>query len=243
MAFVLAAAGPLLRRLGPASRWAVTLGLVGWFVSLTRFEPSIVRAGAMAALSATAFVLGRQRAPARVLALAVAGLVLIDPLIVGSVGFQLSVGATAGVAIVGPWLADRLRALGPMAEPVGVTLGAQVGVAVPQLLVFGGLPVVSVPANLLAVPVAGAVMLYGLPAGLLAGAVPSLAPVVLFPCRLGVRWVDMVAAIAARAEPSGRGTVVGWSLIALMATVLMTRPPRPGAQDVPADEPQRAQLR
>ena len=47
---------------------------------------------------------------------------------------------------------------------------------VPAALVFGRLPMMSVPANLLAVPVAGAVMLYGLPAGLLAGAVPPLAP-------------------------------------------------------------------
>ena len=60
-----------------------------------------------------------------------------------------------------------------MAAPVGVTLGAQVGVVVPAVLVFGRLPLVSIPANLLAVPVAGFVMLYGLPAGLLAGAVPA----------------------------------------------------------------------
>ena len=62
--------------------------------------------------------------------------------------------------------------------------------ALPAVLVFGRMPLVSVPANLLAVPVAGAVMLYGLPAGLVAGAVPSVAPVVMFPCRVGVRWVD-----------------------------------------------------
>ena len=215
VSFVLAASGPLLRGLGPRARWLASLGLIGWFVTLTRFEPSIVRAGAMAAISATGFLLGRQRSPARLLALAVIVLVAVDPLIVRSVGFQLSVGATAGVAVLGPPLARRLGALGPLAEPAGVTLDAQLGVAVPQLLVFGQLPLVSLPANLLAVPVAGAVMLYGLPAALLAGAAPPVAPVVLFPCRLGVRWVDLVAAIAAAAEPGGRATLVGWSLVAL----------------------------
>ena len=213
VSFVLAAAGPLLRALRPWSRWVVTLGLIAWFVSLTRFEPSIVRAGTMAALSATAFVLGRQRAPGRILCLAVTGLLLVDPLIVGSVGFWLSVGATAGVVTAGPWLGQRLRPLGLAAMPVGVTLGAQLGVIVPAVLVFGRLPLVSVPANLLAVPVAGFVMLYGLPAGLLAGFVPAVAPVVMFPCRLGVRWVDIVAMLGDRLEPGGTATWIGWGVL------------------------------
>jgi competence protein ComEC len=56
-------------------------------------------------------------------------------------------------------------------------------------------------------------MLYGLPAGLLAGAVPPLAPVVMFPCRLGVRWVDTVAALGARLEPGGDVTWAGWLVV------------------------------
>lgn len=225
VAFVLAAAGPLLRVLRPWWRWAVTLALIGWFVSLTRFEPSIVRAGAMASMSATAFVLGRLRSPTRLLALAVIGLVLVDPLLVRSVGFWLSVGATGGVAAIGPWLAVRLARLGPVAMPMGVTLGAQLGVIVPALLVFGRLPVVSVPANLLAVPVAGFVMLYGLPAGLIAGFVPPLAPIVMFPCRVGVRWVDTVALLGERVEPTGRAVWVGWGALvaALGAIAAMNR--------------------
>jgi competence protein ComEC len=221
VAFVLAAAGPLLRRLRAGWRWAATVALIAWFVSLTRFEPSIVRAGTMAALSATAFVLGRERAPARLLCLAVVILVMVDPLLVGSIGFWLSVGATGGVAVVGPRLASRFSRLGPLAMPLGITLGAQIGVVGPALLVFGQLPLVSVPANLLAVPVAGAVMLYGLPAGLVAGLVPQIAPVVMFPCRVGVRWVDTIAIVAARSEPGGVATVVGWAvLLAVLAWVV-----------------------
>ncbi len=214
VSFVLAAAGPLLVRLRPWWRWAVTIGLIAWFVSLTRFEPSIVRAGVMAGLSATAFVLGRERSPFVLLCWAVTGLLLIDPLLCRSVGFWLSVGATGGVCTVGPWLASRLSAVGPVALPLGVTLGAQVGVVVPAMLVFGRLPLVSVPANLLAVPVAGFVMLYGLPAGLLAGTVPAVAPLVMLPCRVGVRWVDTVSIVAARLEPGGTATWIGWAVLA-----------------------------
>ena len=63
VALLLAAAGPLLRRIRAGPRWLVTLGLIGWFVVLTRAEPSVLRAGVMAALGATAFVLGRQAEP------------------------------------------------------------------------------------------------------------------------------------------------------------------------------------
>ena len=81
VAFVLAACGPLLVRMRPFPRWAVTVAVIAWFVALTRFEPSILRAGVMAGLSATAYATGRERSPVRILALAVIGLVLILSLI------------------------------------------------------------------------------------------------------------------------------------------------------------------
>ena len=84
------------------------------------------------------------------------------------------------------------------------------------------MPLVSVPANVLAGPVAGGVMLYGLPAGLVAGAVPALAPVVMLPCRLGVRWVDLVATLGARLEPGGAASWVGWLLVLATVGVLVT---------------------
>ena len=96
--------------------------------------------------------------------MAVIGLLLLDPLLAWSVGFWLSVGATAGVTIGAVHLAPRLGRLGPLALPVAVTLGAQAGVALPSLLVFGRLSLIGTVANLVAVPVAGLVMLVGLPA-------------------------------------------------------------------------------
>jgi competence protein ComEC len=223
VAFVLAACGPLLVRLRPLPRWVLTVGVIAWFVALTRFEPSILRAGVMAGLSATAYATGRERSPLRILALAVIGLVLIDPLLVWSIGFWLSVGATAGVCTAGPWLADRMAILGPLALPLGITLGAQIGVVLPSVLVFGRLPLVSVVANLLAVPVAGFVMLYGLPAGLVAGSIPPLAPVAMFPARIGTRWVDTVAQLGVRLEPDAPWTWIGWGAVAAVVCWLVCR--------------------
>ncbi len=223
VSFLLAACGPLLVRLRPASRWAVTSALIAWFVALTRFEPSILRAGTMAGLSATAFATGRERSPVRLLALAVIALVVIDPLLVWSVGFWLSVGATGGVCTIGPLLAVRLHRLGPLALPLGVTLGAQLGVVVPSVLVFGRLPLVSVPANLLAVPVAGFAMLYGIPAALLAGWVPALAPVLMFPALVGTRWVDTVARLGERLEPEPPYVWLGWAVVLVAVAAFALR--------------------
>lgn len=221
VAFVLAACGPLLVRMRPVPRWVVTVAVITWFVVLTRVEPSILRAGVMAGLSATAYATGRERSPVRILALAVIVLVVVDPLLVWSIGFWLSVGATAGVCTVGPWLAHRLTVFGPLALPLGITLGAQLGVVVPSVWVFGRLPLVSVVANLLAVPVAGMVMLYGLPAGLVAGSIPAAAPVVMLPARIGTRWVDTVAVIGARLEPEPPWVWVGWAVVVALVVMVV----------------------
>jgi competence protein ComEC len=222
VAFVLAAFGPLLVRMRPVPRWAATVAVIAWFVVLTRVEPSILRAGVMAGLSATAYATGRERSPVRILALAVIVLVLVDPLLAWSIGFWLSVGATAGVCTVGPWLAARLSVFGPLALPLGITLGAQLGVVVPSVWVFGRLPLVSVVANLLAVPVAGFVMLYGLPAGLVAGSIPAVAPIVMLPARVGTRWVDTVAGVGARLEPDPPWVWVGWAVVVVLVVVLVS---------------------
>jgi len=216
VAFVLAAALPLLRRLRPWWRWAATVALIVWFMALTRFEPSVLRAGVMAVLAATAYVRGQQVRPVRVLSLAVLGLVVIDPLLVWSVGFWLSVGATLGVCAVGPWLAPRLPGPEWLRLPMAVTLGAQAGVVLPSVLVFGRLPIVSLPANLAAVPAAGFVMLYGLPAGLLASVLPTVArPLVMLPATVGTRWVATVANVAAALEPSPMWAALWWSLVVM----------------------------
>lgn len=223
VAFVLAAAAPLFRRMRPVARWLATIAVIAWFVALTRFEPSILRAGVMAGIASTGYLLGREKPPGRVLALAVGVLVLVDPLLVWSVGFWLSVAATGGVALLGGRLAAIIPGPRWIALPLGVTLGAQIAVAPVSLLVFGTLPLVSIPANLLAVPVAGVVMLYGLPAGLLAGSMVSaqllggvsdtVASVIQLPSGVGTRWVATVAALGSRLEPPSPWPLVGWLVV------------------------------
>ena len=199
--FVLLVAGPLLRRLGLGSRLVTVLVLLGFFALLTRFEPSVLRATAMAGIAAVHQAAGRPSERARTLALAVTVLLLVDPVLVRSVGFALSVGATAGILAWAPGLTARLPGPRWLAEPLAVTLAAQVAVAPLLVLVFGGVPLVALPANLLAGPAAGLVMAWGLVAGplagLLVGAAPAAGGVVAaalhVPDRLALAWLHAVA--------------------------------------------------
>ena len=128
--------------LRPWWRWATTLGLIGWFMVFTRFEPSVLRAGIMAMLGSSAFVLGRRQSVVRLLACTVAILVLVDPMLVWSVGFWLSTGATAGVCVVAPPLAQRFRGRsgsGPRRRSPSVRRSVS---PLPSWLVFHRLPLV-----------------------------------------------------------------------------------------------------
>ncbi|MDQ1443632.1 MAG: competence protein ComEC [Acidimicrobiaceae bacterium] len=217
VAFVLALAQPALRRLRLGPRFLAALGILGFFGLLTRGEPSVLRAEAMAAIAVLAATLGRPVSTQRLLCLAVTGLVLVDPMLVGSVGFLLSVAATAGIA----WLTPPLQRRLPL--PVAVAVAAQLGVTPVLIPVFGGLPAASLPANLLALPAAGPVMMWGLAAGLPAGLLPApIAAVLHLPTLVLVDWVAFVARRAGNG-PLGRLMIGGPALAGLLAGVAVAR--------------------
>jgi ComEC/Rec2-related protein len=145
-----------LLRLGAVGRRrAVAISLLG-FAYLTRFEPSVLRAGTMAAVLLLAFARGVPRDARHALAGAVLLLVLVDPLLASTLGLLLSATATAGVLVIAPRVSERLarmrRIPSRVGDLLGVTVGAQVAVLPLLLATFGEVPLASVPANLLAVP-------------------------------------------------------------------------------------------
>lgn len=145
----------LLLRVGAGARRVVLAVTVAWFALVTRFEPSVLRAGTMALLLLLAGARGVPRDARHALAGAVLLLVLLDPALAGSLGLLLSATATAGVLVVAPRVRDRLvRLPRRLAEVVGITVGAQVAVVPLLLATFGEVPMAALPANVLAVPAA-----------------------------------------------------------------------------------------
>lgn len=202
VSFMLALCGPLLRRLGLGSRFVLAVGVLVVFGTMTRWEPSVLRAVVMNGLVMTAVLVGRPSSGLRVLAMAAAALLLVDPFLLRSVGFLLSCSATAGIAVLARPVADRLRGPRWAREAFATALAAEIGVAPVLIAVFGHVPLASVPANVLATPPSGVVKLGGLVAGPVGGVLdrwfPEAAALLVLPLHAVLVYERAIAAAAAR---------------------------------------------
>jgi competence protein ComEC len=231
---------------------AVGVALVALLVVVTRWEPSVLRAGVMAVLVLLGLATGRGPGGRRALCLAVVALLLADPALAGALGFHLSVAATAGVLWLGPlaaralpgWLPERAR------KAAGITLGAQAA-AVPALaLALGPVSLAGLPANLLGLPLAGGPMLLGVAAAATAPVAPWAASLA---CRLADPFLLALIAVArwAAALPGGSMTLGGparavpaLAMLLLLAALLHRRRPYlPGSARLPIDPERTASAR
>ena len=140
VAFVLAVVAPFAGRFRPAFRALWLFATLLLFAVITRFEPSVLRAVAMAGAGIGASVMGTPIDGKRALSWAVAGLLLIDPFLVHLVAFQLSVAATAGIVWWSGPLAERFVGPGWLRVPMATTAAAQLAVSPVLLGLFGPLP-------------------------------------------------------------------------------------------------------
>ncbi len=219
-------AGPLA--LGPRRR--AVIGLLGLpiYAAATRFEPSVMRAAAMAAIALAGRLLGLVLEAWQLLAVAVVVLLVADPSLTDNVGFQLSVAATTGVLIGARWPVSGL-----LTRVLAVTVCAQVAVAPLLLVHFGSVPLLSPLINLVAAPlvtgatVLGAVGVAGLTpvlplAAWLAGLVLSLARgAATWPQISGWQLALLVGlGVLARAVSALRPVVIVFGALYLVGTML-----------------------
>ena len=244
---VVLAAGLWLARVAGAGRpalAAVGMVLVVLLVVVTRWEPSVLRAGVMAGLVLVGVATGRGPGGRRALCLAVVVLLLADPGLAGALGFQLSVAATAGVLWLGPLAAGALPDRVPerARKAVGMTLGAQAA-AVPAIaLALGPVSLAGLPANLLGLPLAGGPMLLGVVAAATAPVAPWAATLA---CRLADPFLVGLVAVAGWAAglPGGTVTLSGPAraapavvvVLALAAASRRRRPCLPRAAELPVE--------
>ncbi|MBS1847696.1 MAG: ComEC/Rec2 family competence protein, partial [Actinobacteria bacterium] len=193
IAFVLMLAAPLTSRIGLRSRWVVTVGACAMYALVTGLEPSVLRAATMAVVAATAIGVGRPVRPWRSLAYAATALMVLDPFLVHSMAFGLSVGASAGIIALAHPLGDVIGGPAWFGRPLGVTIAAQIGVTPFLLGLPGGMPIASIPANLLAAVPAGLVMVAGIPALLVVATGLPGSAVLLWVPEVLLGWVDLVA--------------------------------------------------
>ena len=183
----------VLGPLGFGSRRRAVAGLVGlvFFAAITRWEPSVLRACTMAAVVLMARAVGLSMDAWMALGISVAGLTLVDPTLVGQVGFQLSVAAAAGVIMgAGYW---RGRILG---AALSASIAAHLAVVPVLVTQFGRVPAWGPLLNVIAGPlVAASTLLAALyvvaPVGPAMIAAVSLADVVLTVAEFGSTLPDV----------------------------------------------------
>lgn len=182
-------AGPLAA--GPRSRAVAGLLALPVYAAATRFEPSVMRASVMAGLALAGRLAGIVLETWQLLSLALVVLLVADPFLTHSLGFQLSVAATAGVVVGSRWPLSRSR----VARALAVTLGAQLAVAPLLVVAFGSVPLLSPIANLMAAPLVAAATAIGavgmLGPGLLIGLAAGIADVVLWVARGASDWPQL----------------------------------------------------
>lgn len=214
-------------------RVAAALATLAAFVVLVSPEPSVIRAGAMAAVAMLGVLLGRIGAGISVLALAVTVLLVIDPWLAGSLGFALSSAATASLLLAAGPLADGLGRWmpRPLALALAVPLAAQVACGPLIVLIDPRVAVYGVVANLLAAPAAPAGTVLGLAACLAAG-VPlvgaGLAALAWLPSAWIAGTAGTLAALPGSSAPWPEG-LPGFALLALVGactTTLIVSPAR-----------------
>ncbi|THG28755.1 ComEC/Rec2 family competence protein [Naasia lichenicola] len=183
---------------------AAGIALVG-FVVLVTPQPSVLRAAVMALVVLVALASGRARAGLPTLCVAVIALLIADPWLSRSFGFALSTLATAGLLLLARPIALALgRWLpAPLALSVAVPLAAQLACQPVIVLLDPTLPLLSVPANLLAEPAAPVATLIGLVACLLLPVAPPLGELLMRIAWLPSAWIAAVARFFA-AHPEGR---------------------------------------
>jgi competence protein ComEC len=226
VAFVLLLMAPLLKRFSIWGRLVGGLGVLVLFGVVTRWEPSVVRAEMMAAVALVAVFLGRPISTWRCLGLGSMVAMLCDPFLAGSVGFLLSVSACFGMALLGRPITDHLR--GPMwvRRALAYSGAAQLGVAPVQIAVFNSLPVVSLLTNVAAEPIAGFVMIWGVVAGLIAGAIPVAGVRILLhiPDLIALTVVRYIAHFGTSLEATSWGKAAG-VLGSVLLVVVFWAPP------------------
>lgn len=167
--------GLLTPLLGIRRARLITVASVGAYTAFVGGDPTVVRAAIMGCLALFAAQTGRKAHGITSLAFAVWLMSLHNPAILWDVGFQFSAAATASLVLFGDSFTRALEAvlrlllLGHtarkvtawLAEPVAISLAAQVATTPLAMIYFGNISLAALLANALVVSVQPYIMIFG----------------------------------------------------------------------------------
>ena len=191
------------------------------YAMLLDSEGSVIRSLAMGLLGAYAMLRGSGRQSLAALQTTVLMCLLAAPHLAVDMGFALSVTATSALILLGPPLIRLLMRVMPVfcAEMLAAPIVASLWCTPLILAMSGKVPLYSVPANLIAAPLAPLSMLAGLVAlGFMLLGLPTLADLCLRAGGLAAQGIEWAAHTAAHAP--GNPWEPGSSLPAVVCSAL-----------------------
>lgn len=221
---------PLVHRLSTLAiphRVMVLCGVAAVLAYAMLLEPegSVIRSLAMGLLGAYAMLRGSGRQSLAALQTTVLMCLLAAPHLAVDMGFALSVTATSALILLGPPLIRLLMRIMPVfcAEMLAAPIVASLWCTPLILAMSGKVPLYSVPANLIAAPLAPLSMLAGLVAlGFMLLGLPALADLCLRAGGLAAQGIEWAAHTAAHApgnpwEPGSSVPAVVCSALCVLA--------------------------
>ena len=233
LAAVMAGLGGLLR-LPKAVTAVLVTGLIFIYSLLAGAVPPVIRSAIMGSLAFAALALDRERDARRILLLTGLAMLLISPLLLFHISFQLSFMATAGLLYLAPiwqkyFLEHGCRQFA--AAGLSITLAAQLA-ALPILAwYFNQLSLASLVANIVVLPLVELLIVLGLFAGVLAFVFP-LAGGIFFAGGSLLLGIVTELTVKIAALPASSVWIpslnAGWSLLyyAVLSLFLLTREQR-----------------
>jgi competence protein ComEC len=198
LAFLLTVA----RWMGVRGWWLRVIGVAGViiFIALCRTEPSVLRAAAMGIVALAALGSGSRAAGVRNLAVATMILLLVDPFLCRSIGFGLSVLASAGIVwwafrwsmIINRWLPLII------AESVAVPLAAQLATTPVIAAISAQVSISGLAANALAGPFVGPATVFGFAAAGASLINPTLAALFGFGAAWSAQMIIWIARVGSQ---------------------------------------------
>ena len=227
-------------------RWTslgLGLGVLGLLVAFIGPSPSVMRAGLVGGLFMIAQLVGRRATPLASLAATALVMTAVNPLLLHSVGYQLSFAATLALVLLQPRLAEGVYARlygGSDAAPAWTrilweilltTFAAQM-VTLPIVWAnFRQISTVALLANALVLPVLPLILIPGLLVTLLSLPAPGLARLAGYALWLPLRWITEVARTLS-ALPWASIPVpqlppwIAWAFYAALLGIILKRPLR-----------------
>jgi competence protein ComEC len=165
----------LTNHLSTKPRLIIGIGTLLIYLSLTGIQASILRAFLMGIAVLIALAMDTKVKPLGSLLLAATIILLINPLLIGDLGFQLSFLATLGLIVTLPGLETRLDWLPPtIAALIAVPLAASIWVLPLLGYVFNAVATYSLVVNILCTPLITIISLGGMLSAITAIFIPIL---------------------------------------------------------------------